>query len=164
MRIAKLLLVAIASICVGTLCVFWLALPKANPQDSNDPRDFDANQATLVGDMNENSSTEEIEAMKQGASRGDIRAANGLGNYYSNLGNVDQERRWRTVAANRGDCASMALLEDLEIHAGRRTEAAHWNSELRRNQCTWEKAYGRSSTPGLNDTPLWNSQEFGDVP
>lgn len=116
----------------------------------------DTSSPTLVGDMDESLPANAIEPMKQRAMRGDNAAANGLGNYYSQLRNVAEERRWRTLAADRGDCLQITLLKDLEEHAGNRRARVHWNEMLRRHACTWGKAYGPHVAPELSSMPLWD--------
>jgi hypothetical protein len=112
-----------------------------------------------VGDMNMFIPADQIEPLKQDAMRGDNGAANRLGNYYSQMRQPNEEARWRTVAANRGHCASMALLKESAEQAGDSRGAAHWNSMLRQNACTWGKAYPEVSDPNLDAMPLWNDQQ-----
>lgn len=110
-----------------------------------------------IGEMNLVIPADEIAPLQQRAVAGDNRAANELANHYSELRQTAEEARWLTLAANRGDCASMALLRGLAERSDDRRGQSHWNDMLRRHACTWAKAYqgGAVSRPA-DLIPLWN--------
>lgn len=120
------------------------------------PETPDYANAVLTGDMRMTLPADQIEPTRQRALRGDNLAAQALGDHYSDLGDVAEERRWRSLAAGRGHCRSMDLLRDLEERANNRAAAAHWNNELRRHRCVMGQVYPPPEDPDLNRTPAWN--------
>jgi hypothetical protein len=97
-----------------------------------------------------------LERLKERALAGDNRAARDVANHYAQAGPMEEELRWLTLGANRGDCAAMADLKDHATRAGDRPRAARWNDQLRRHVCTWDKAYQDGRGPGTDTLPLWD--------
>jgi hypothetical protein len=150
---------SLISIGIAIVCVIWLARQACRVEMVNTPHRVNGNAHVVAGDMDETIPASALGPLMVRARLGDNAAANDLGNHFSSLGNDAEERRWRTLAANRGDCLSMALLKDLESRTGNQAAAAHWNMALRQNECTWQKAYGSTADPELNPMPLWNDSD-----
>lgn len=115
------------------------------------------NRIVTLSAMNMILPADEIERLKQRALSGDNRAAYNLANHYSQAGPREQEIRWLTVGANRGDCAAMDLLRGHAERSGDRRARRRWNDLMRQNVCTWGKAYPESEAGG-ESTPLWDDQ------
>lgn len=114
----------------------------------------------IMEEMNFVLSIDEVGTRQQQALRGDNDAANALANHYREIGRPAEERRWAMLAANRGDCAAMASLNDAATLSGDARDAARWNDMMRQNRCTWGKTFPETSdsNPGLESLPLWNEQ------
>jgi hypothetical protein len=100
----------------------------------------------------------EIDPLERRAVAGDDDAANILANHYMVLRQFDNEIRWRTVAANRGHCLSLVLLEDHPTRAANARWARHWNDQLRTSVCTHGKAYISQRNTSADDLPLWDDE------
>ncbi len=133
--------------------IVWYRGGLASREAAPETPDYDN---AVTGDWPMTLPADQIEPKKQQALRGDDLAAQDLGNHYSELGNQAEERRWRGLAAGRGDCLSMYLLRDLEERSDNRAAAVHWNDELRRHRCVAAQLYAPPVDPNLNQTPVWN--------
>ncbi len=69
------------------------------------------------------------------AHAGDVRAASILANFHSLAGEEAIGRRWRLLAAERGDCWSIETLRDIAQERGDRATTRKWNTRLRWNRC-----------------------------
>lgn len=97
-------------------------------------------------------SPDRLEEWKSKAVAGDNDAANMVANHYMEVGPKDEELRWRTLAAGRGDCYSIYFFKHAALDQGEHQRASHWNAVLREFGCTRDKAF-----PGRPDRmePLW---------
>jgi hypothetical protein len=87
--------------------------PEAAVNASNDSEPV-ANEASVT------LSKAELAALKQRADKGDLAAANALGNYYAVNAGLEHEDTifWQLQAARLGDCAKWADLMFMEDHEG----------------------------------------------
>lgn len=97
---------------------------------------------------------DQLEAVKQSAALGSNPAARRLAGHYFQKGQSVDETRWLTLAADRGDCASMSRLRESATERGDRQTASRWNEVLRQHECTWGKAYPEVSNPEVENLPL----------
>jgi hypothetical protein len=140
----------VAAIAVAILWYRGGPIPRGGtPQDST------ANESVLTGEISRILPAGQVAHMQQKALRGDDVAAETLGGHYSDLGDGAAERRWRSLAANRGYCPAIDHLRELEAAAHNRAAATHWNDELRRRRCVVAQTYTPPAEPALNQTQAW---------
>jgi len=165
------MLVLAAFLVAGAVVAWNWQVIRAAPRQEDRSREPSQNESIAPdGDIEWNGDVEpiipanELETYKQRARAGDNGRAHALANHYRELRRPAERRRWLAVAADRGDCAAMALLRTDAREAGDRAAASRWNDLLRQNSCTWAKAYGAGTgpNPAVEAMPLWDIQIIGD--
>jgi hypothetical protein len=150
-RLLGIVLFAVAlSGAIGV--ILWKRPPAAPVANSIEARG-------VTGDINWIIPASEIEAVKRAALAGSNDAAARLAGHYAERGQAADEKRWLTVAGNRGDCNAMSLLRERADREGDRPGAMNWNNQLRQHVCTWENTYGSGALQNATSAdpmPLWN--------
>jgi hypothetical protein len=87
------------------------------------------------GDIDWAVPADQVEALKQKARLGDNNAAQRLAGHYDELNQYQEEMRWLTLAASRGDCNAIGLAYDLANRLGHKREARQWEERKIARRC-----------------------------